>query len=722
MAVKWIGATWQAHLAGEFIQDRRVYCDFRQQVYPAVSGAPTFTLIDSADNQPGSHNLTGGYADYLLDLPSTLTLDVYFLPTFAFNVAGDQVLWAWYKDATHYLKFYYAAATDNYIVEWHGGVAARQLVSSAYLDDVSLQVWTRATVSLDLTTGTTAGSAFYLNGTAVDSTWSGNIDVKAHVCPVFSLRHLSGTAGGYTVNYLRLLPSVMAAATEVANTFKTKKDEEIVWHFNGHPTGHTRCNITSRVQSMDIERTVESPVGMSNANSCTLLLMSPEGQFADDQYAAFDPANEVYNGTSAQKYMQTRCGIEVEIWYGGVFELEFTGRLTDDLFHRTSMPDSVSTVTITAEDGMADMKRRVRQKYYAFENYAISDPTTESASLLHTVVRMESLKEWYNFLANASFDSTAPTASWASTQLTRTTDGFLGSYAGTLTPSSSGVAMTQTVTFAGDKKLNVGENWNLSVFLSSTASCTGGLSIGTDTVGWSCTSGAGWAKVENTYTVASSSEAELVCAVTGGSTGAIVKVEGAMLVQNGRALNWFVPNTSTGAAGSISADSADSTTYETVGFDVDDCDIIHPWAVVKGDEPIQSVLCDIADATAARYLGFDACGTFKYRTPLKTSTSDPVALTTVSSVQSLDTVIDIAQANKITVNGVHITKDSYMRTVWTAKDCDTFDKTQGGDIYETVANGAVWPPTSDYGQFWAKYKDGSNVSYMAGQANSQGFK
>jgi hypothetical protein len=714
MAIKWISSAWKTYLNTIFMQDRRIYADFRQQIYPEVAGASTYTLIADTDNQPGSHSMTGGYANYLLDLPSTLTLDIYFKPTFAFNVATDQCLWSWYRDATHYLKFYYNATSDKYCLEWYDGTAARTMLSSAYVADPALQVWTRATFSLDLTTGTTAGSAFYLAGSAVSSTWSGNSDVKSSNFPMFSVRNLAATAGAYTINYLRIFPSVTSTAAEVTANFSAKKNEEIVWHYNGHPTGHTRCNVTAKCQQCDIERTIESPVGTSNPNSCTITLLSPEGEFADDQYAAFDPANEVYNGTSSQKYMQTRCGVEVETWYGGLYELEFIGHVDDNMFHRNSLIDSVSTVTVTALDAVQDMKRRVRQKYYAYENYAISDPTTEASSILHNVVRMEGSKEWYNFLANASFASTAPTASWTSTQLARTTDGIFGTYAGTLTPSSSGCVMTQTVTFAGDKKLDVGQNWNISMYISTTASCTGGLLVGADSVGWSSTGAKGWARVDNTYTVASSSEAELVCQLTGASTGIPVSISKAMLVQNGRYLNTFVNNTSTGTAGSISADSAMSTTYETIGFDVDDCNVIHPWALVKSETPIFDTLTEIADATAARYMGMDACGTFKYRTPLKASTSDPVALTTVSSISSIDTVLDIAQANKVSVYGVRIVKDGYSRALWTAKDCDSFDKEQGGGIYETVANGATWPPTTEYGDFWAKYNDSAKIVGLQG--------
>ncbi|HEY6021353.1 MAG TPA: hypothetical protein VIY48_16050, partial [Candidatus Paceibacterota bacterium] len=143
MAIKWISQAWRNHLETGFPQDHRLYIDFRQINYPNANGTPTFTLITSADNQPGSHNLTGGYATYLLNLPNTLVLDIYEKPMFAYDVATDQTLAGWYNDATHYLLIYYRAADDKYVCTWKDGGTERELASGAYLNNASLQVWTR---------------------------------------------------------------------------------------------------------------------------------------------------------------------------------------------------------------------------------------------------------------------------------------------------------------------------------------------------------------------------------------------------------------------------------------------------------------------------------------------------------------------------------------------------------------------------------------------------
>jgi hypothetical protein len=185
-----------------------------------------------------------------------------------------------------------------------------------------------------------------------------------------------------------------------------------------------------------------------------------------------------------------------------------------------------------------------------------------------------------------------------------------------------------------------------------------------------------------------------------------------MLVQNDQALEWFVPNDNDGASGEDSADDADSAVFDTAGFDVDDAMILHPWAIVKEGVPVWNGLVDIADATAARYMGFDACGTFKYRTPFKTGYSDPSTLTTIDSVVSVDSMLTIEQANKIVIHGVRIVKENQMREVWSALKSSFFDRDGNGAIYETVLNTSTWPSPTMYGEFWAKYEEGRKLLKM----------
>jgi hypothetical protein len=721
MSIKWIGDAWQTYLEDAVGQDRRVYVDFRQKQYPEVAGSPTFSLMTAADNQPGSHNLSGGNADYLLDMPSTFTLDIYFKPTFAYDTADDQYLCGWRIDAAHYWELLYLAASDCYELAWIDGATERQLVTPAYVSDVTLQVWTRLTLSVDLTTGTTAGSALYRNGALVDAVWSGASEIKASYFPLFSVRHIAAWPGAFVVNYLRLFSGKVATAAEVANNFQELKDEEIVWHFNGCALGHTRCNVTDKVLSVDLERSIESPVGISNPNGLSVQLVSQEGEFADDQYAAFNAATEHYNGTLAQRFMRHRTPIEVETWYGGLFELEFTGRVNEDMFSRRSAVNELSVVNLSAQDVAADLKRRVRQKAYKYENYNLCDPSVAS-SLLHVIAQMGLQREWYNFLSNASFERTTISSSWVvsgtGASIARGSGGVLGSYEGQLDYSTATAMISQTVDFTGTKKLNVGQTWDFALYVKCTSAANGtlvlsGLAAAVETesqhVHFALSGGEGWRRYDVAYSVATSAIDHLKCAALLTSDVAL-SLDCGMLVQNDQALEWFVPNDNDGASGEDSADDADSAVFDTVGFDVEDAMIVHPFAVVEQGTKIWDYLTNIADATAARYFGFDACGTLKYRTPFKTGYADPSTLTTIDSVVSVDSMMTIEQANKIIIHGVRIVKEQATSEVWSALKSSFFDRDANGYVYETVLDTSTWPAPNIYGEFWAKYEEGPKGS------------
>lgn len=731
MATKWSSEARRNYLKGTWPPDVRAYVDFRQQVYPVVAGTPTFTKVTSADNRPGSHYLSGGYSKYLMPLTSFVVVDTLVKPTMAFNAGGLHHVLSWYIDATHQLRLTYDAVVNEQTwgMAWQDGGTSRYQIAATpqFTDNATFQVWTRLSAIIDLSTGTTAGSSLYMNGSALDTTWSGNIDAKVSNFPTMELRAMAGIAYGFDIAYARVWLLTSAAdlptATDVANNFKTYKEEEIVFHLNGHATGHTRCNVTSRVQTLDLERTTESPTGNANPNVCDINLLSPNGQFADDQYAAFDAGAEVYNGTSSQKYMQAWCPVEVETWYGNTPELEFVGRLDDSVFRRRSTVNDVSRVTITAKDEAEDMRRRVRQKAYTFEDYELSNTTTSSTSLLQTIAQMETQHEWYNFLADSGFENATAANSWvvagSSSTITRAAGGLLGSYQLNWLVPGATATLTQNVTFVGSKLLNVGQNWNISVWGKTATGITatlylnelasGGTAITTGNVAQDFPTAGGWVQVAKTIAISTSLTNSLQVQLYATAT-ATLSLDCAMLVQNDRALNWYVENNNDGASGTESADDADSALYDTAGFDVDDAMVVHPWARVEQGHSVWDYLVQIGDATAARYLGFDACGTLKYRTPFKTSYADPSALFTITDTDftTVATVCDVRQANKVVVHGYKIFKDTVQRLWWLGTDSDAFDRDSGNRIDESVAASAIWPAASTYGEFWASYEDKTN--------------
>jgi len=714
MSLKWITEAWRNNLKTKVTQDHRVYFNFRQREYPAVAeSSVAFTLITSADNQPGSHNLTDGWANYLLDLTSTLTIDVYFKPTFAYDTAANQYLCGWYNDAAHYLLLCYLQASDYYALIWQDGGTARGLYTAAYTDDLSLQVWTRLTASINLTTGTIWGSQLYFDGAPVDITWSGNSNVKASNFPVFKVRNITGlNAGDYNINYIRVFLDRSTTAAEVMNSnFKNIKNEEIIWLFNGTMLGHARCNVSSRVSAIGIRRSRNSLNGAGSPAEARIELMSPGAEFSDDLYAAYDPANEYYNGTSAQKYLQTAVPVEIESWYASTFECEFTGRVDSNLFSRTVSSRDVTRVEVSASDKTREIAGKTKRRATYYENKQLSS-ATEANSLVHLIGRLATQTEWYNFLGNASFEDASIATTWTGVNgtVTREASGLLGTYCGQLAASVS-ATVYQIVSFTGDvKKLTPAQSWNFSLYLACASTRAGvirlagyasTLSVESSTASWSIAGGDGWEKTEATLTIASSSINCLRASVevTGSAT---LSMDGAMLVQNNRALDWFVPHTGTATAGTISADYASAASYDTIGFDADAVAVTHAWALVPHESPILGHLLDIGVATCSRKMSLDSAGTLVFRSPLKAAYTDPTTILTTVAAADMLTAIEERQGNKLIVHGVDIVKTAKAVKIWDAEGSG-FPSSTTHTVYVSVAAGATFPENVKSAVFWMEW-------------------
>jgi len=719
VAIKWVGSGWKSNLKTGFPAADRFYIDFRQLEYPHVAGAPTFTLVTSAANRPGSHYLSGGYGKYLLALTTKMVVDVRAMAGFAFDVASDQPLFSWYYDANNYLTVFYQAASDKIVAKWKDGGTERTLESEQYDDGTSytdIATVVRVTLSFDSTTGSTAGSALYVNGVLQDEEWSGAIDAKGQEYPFFEIRSANATAGAWDVDCVRLFLSRTATAAEVAAHFGAVLNEEVYWPMNGIALGRTRCNVTSFVADYSLHRASETIDGSSQAaNTLSLSLFSIQGEFADDQYAAFDPANSVYNGTSAQKYMTKKCPVLMESWYGDDFEPMFVGRVDENLFARRSSAWNLSRVFIGCIDQVASMAMRRLRKSRYYQDYKLSDPTTEASSLLHVIARLATLAEVYNYAANSSFENATIGNSWLASggTLTKEADALIGSACGQLANASGSTQRVyQIITFTGTKKLNVGETWSFAVYLKAAAAAASNIrlaehdSVGVNastTTAYSLAGGEGWKKYEVSHTITDSTSDRLRIEVDV-VNGETVKVDCVMLLQSDRAAQWFVLNDNDGASGTESADDADYSTYDTCGFDADDVDITHPWQRLEKRTTVWDELKQLADGTLAWYIGMDEAGTLKFRSRLKAAYADPSPIETLSAgVQQVVSVIEPWQANRIVIHGIAILIDDYVRLVWSGVAAGVFPKDSGGAIAVTVANGGTFPDVATYGEFLAKY-------------------
>jgi hypothetical protein len=139
-----------------------------------------------------------------------------------------------------------------------------------------------------------------------------------------------------------------------------------------------------------------------------------------------------------------------------------------------------------------------------------------------------------------------------------------------------------------------------------------------------------------------------------------------------------------------------------VGFDVEAVDITHPWAVVEEDAPVWDSIKDLAVATAARYMGADLAGCFRFRTPFATGYSDPASLETITEVVSVDSEILSGRPNRIVVHGVYVVKGTALRQLWDLRSSQLWEE----DLTAiTLLDGEQWPSPSLLGPFWAKYTD-----------------
>ncbi len=716
VAIRFISSSHKTELKA-FPQTNRIYLGLRLTEYAQLDTSDdTYTLITSGDNQPGSHNLTGGHIDALYTMPTVGTIEVQVYPNFAFDTASIHPIFAWYIGATEFLQLRYAPGNDRFYFEFRDGVAAKYMVSQQFDDGSShtnINQWLTFTITWDL--GNETGE-FWVNRVSQDDSWSGALDAEFTVQNILRIREgVSGT-GDYKINYLRLFDSVTATDADVQNAFEDIKTEEIFWCLNGHGNGRDRVNITGFVDSWNLDQMLTEPLtGSEKANTFNATLRSKVGEFADDQYAAWDPDNAVYNGTSSQKYLKQRSRVYIENWYGTVYDYLFSGRLERGLYSRRSGFGVLSKVRIEAKDAVAEMAGRKKRNPEYWEDKKLSDATPAN-SLVHLFVKEAMNKTVYNFLGNSSFENATITNSWTaagSVALSKdAVEYFHGAASGQLDFTGAGT-LTQIVTFDGAKKLNKGETWNFSLFAKSASACTFSItlyeydSVGTnDNTATNCTlaGGEGWKRfnISHAITDGDSDEIRVILADTGTLT---IFLDAAALVQSSIAPLFLVENTNDGTAGTIDADDEGSAEYERIGIDSEAVNITHPWARMEEGETPWSHLKDISNATAAYKFGVDSSGTFTFRS-LFGAGYPPSSLETITSVSAVSASAAASAINKIVVHGAKIIKNDRITYLWIAPYThELFDIDSAGNIREEILNGASWPNTTTYPQFWARYGD-----------------
>ena len=679
-------------------------------------------------NIPGSHSLSSGYIENLLEIPSKFTLQIKFKPNFAFNIGSNQWLWTWYITGSNKLVFFYDAPGDTFRIFWVDAGSSRWLLSAQYDDGSSfrnINQYMTLTAAIDLTTGSTAGSALWMDKTQDDTTWSGNIDAKTTVFNKNQIRAQNGTTGNYDIAYALMIPDLIATDAQVQNDFKDVTNEQIYWDLNGHGTGRTRCNITRFVRTLNTTKSVENIAsGTQGANKVSFVLHNLNGEFSDDQYAAFDPTADIFNGTITDKYLQKRSNITVETWFEGDFDTVFFGKLTSGLYKRSAPVTNIGLVSCNADDYISLIARKSVRKGRFYEDADLVDTADEGDSLLHLITRLATKREIFNYLSNSSFENATIGDSWLESGGTWTkdaTDSLFGSASGKLVLVGSSEFVMQLVLFTGTKKLNVGETYIFSIWLKSTLAASGannniylqegdvvGINAATS-VAYSLAGGEGYKRADVLHTI-TDSDSDRFRVLIEADAGDTINVDGAQLIPSDRALNYFVLNNNDGVGSASAADDADSASYDILGFDVQSVAITHPWRRVDSNVSLWSYMKDLGDATIASYIGLTSAGTFRHRSRLATAYEDPIPYGTIDSARTLNTKIDIRNANAVIVHGVNIIKQSNLQIMWVATGSNAFNVASNSVLNEQVLNGASWPPAATYGdEFIARYGDNDDI-------------
>jgi len=503
----------------------------RQYIMIAANIAETVYVDEikiDEENQTGSHvGYFGSLAsdphpEYCLELPDYFTFWIRCKPYFPYDTADTQTLFSWYISATIKLYLAYAPTSDKFYLMWEDDGGNVGLSSQQYDDGSAhndLNQWIDIVGVIDLRVGgRITGSSLWTDWTKRAYEWSGNHNLKTSNFPLLNIGHYhSGYEWNGEIAFFKMWPNTIVSDADIGAYFRTVKDEEIYFPFNGHGVGHTRCNVSDKVLNMNLELTKKSRADAWIANCGGLNLDNYDGIFSDDQYAAFDASLEQYNGTAAQAYMQQRCGIEIEALYEAevVVEPLFTGRIDDKGFARKSDAGK-SRVSLGFTDIIDELQNVGIEESVYYEDYKFCDPSNESQSLVHLFARLATAPKVFNFASNSSFENAAIGNSWANTDLsslTRQAGGLFGTYLGRMAYDAVAGGTQDahaTIMFDEETKLNVGEKFTFSIYLKSTVACSCKISIDeNDSVGmndsteenYALVGGEGWVRFSVTHEI-----------------------------------------------------------------------------------------------------------------------------------------------------------------------------------------------------------------------------
>jgi len=380
--------------------------------------------------------------------------------------------------------------------------------------------------------------------------------------------------------------------------------------------------------------------------------------------------------------------------YEPYHEPVFIGSIAPGSFNRSTSAGGGSTISVSAEDAISEIARRVVRKARKWDDYYLSRVTPASNSLFHEVAALATKREIYNYCADSGFEGTIAN-SWTTARSSSTAKPFLGSKS--LDFAATGPTMSQRINL----ELSAGETFTFSLWVYSLAASAYTASIGeydnTTLIGTTSATGnltgKGWELVSVTATVADSSSDNLRYSFTlsGVITGAYVD---ACSFVYGSYKPYYINNANEGTAGVTTADNAQLGTYDWINVDADDVDYQHPWALVNAGDNVYQRMKEIADASIARYMYVTAGGVLKMRSNFTTGDGSPIE--TIAKIQSMASGQWSTVANKIKAQGCKITKRPNVECVWEARASNLERDDDAGSVYKkTVAAGGYLPSVAE---------------------------
>ncbi|MGV0982615.1 MAG: hypothetical protein ACOYB0_09660 [Polynucleobacter sp.] len=725
MAIKYIPDAWKTDLAENFSHTFNFYINPRCRVFPALTSAGVSYIENDANiNMRGTFRLQAGATTdltFLYTLPQRFILEGWFNPEFAYDVAGNQTIFA-AQDAAEF-SIIYNATTDKIDMIQSPGTT---ISTPAYTLNSKLQTWKYIRAYYD---NVAKQAGFYIWEEAVD---------------ILDTENTPGAGDFVPLNTISFFPTVALESsywviheveeTLAAGEYKTyQADRQIMFDFNGLALGRERILLKRSTDPADMrgvisfntESAIENPwTGSAVSNGASITMHNLQGQFSDDQYDAFDPFNGCYNGP--EKYLQNRVPIEIESVYAKRFvpglypsdnlypsnnlypssdqttsyaEPLFIGRTESGAFSRSSPSHYLGKVTISANDYVAELGETKLPKAHVYNNsvaaYELSSTADESLSLVHLLARLVTKHEIKNYANNSSFENATIGNSWASSGLTLTRDATypqFGTYSAKAVSGSAGDYFRQTITFVGDDKLDVGDKFNFSAYIrQGTASAVRikieELDNSYAALGYedytNCGTTTGLFIRDNVYHVIQSPLCNRLRISFVSLAASTFYVDGAMFSRGIDPAEYMLINATDGSSGICIADDAASYSYDTMAIKADSVALSHPFAVVDKGDDVWKHLKYISEACIPRYLGMTPDGVFCF--DIRYNETDPAVVGVIDGVKSISTSLEANGINSILVSGCLIKKYTNNVVLWDG--ASILDTNDAGNTRHLVEDG-----------------------------------